>query len=101
MGIFGAKNPKAITDNKFTWKNNVIEITEDGYLLTSGIIGIVGIVRIPVRHIETVTYTMNPLKPSIDIDINLIGKGVVFGKIIVGMDLTDEVQDWLLERIEE
>jgi len=101
MGIFGAKNPKAITDNKFTWKNNVIEITEAGYLLTSGIIGIVGIVRIPVRHIETVTYTMNPLKPSIDIDINLIGKGVVFGKIIVGMDLTDEVQDWLLERIEE
>ena len=98
MGIFGAKNPKAITDNKFTWKNNVIEITEAGYLLTSGIIGIV---RIPVRHIETVTYTMNPLKPSIDIDINLIGKGVVFGKIIVGMDLTDEVQDWLLERIEE
>ncbi|EEM16203.1 hypothetical protein COM13_28410 [Bacillus pseudomycoides] len=98
MGIFGAKNPKAITDNKFTWKNNVIEITEDGYLLTSGIIGIV---RIPVRHIETVTYTMNPLKPSIDIDINLIGKGVVLGKIIVGMDLKDEVQDWLLERIEE
>lgn len=60
-----------------------------------------GLFVIPVRHIKTVTYTMNPLKPSIDININLTGKGVVLGKIIVEMDLTDEVQDWLLERIEE
>lgn len=33
------------------------------------------------------------------VDINLIGKSVVLGTIAVGIDLKDEVQDWLLEKL--
>ena len=31
------------------------------------------------------------------VDLNIIGKGVILGVITVGIDLKDEVQDWLLK----
>lgn len=98
MGLFGTKNPKTITDNSFSWKDNVIEITESGYLQSKGLINMV---RIPVRHIDTVTYSISTTKPSMSVDLNIIGKGVVLGVITVGIDLKDEVQDWLLNKIEK
>lgn len=35
------------------------------------------------------------------VDLNIISKGVVLGVITVGIDLKDEVQDWLLKKIEK
>lgn len=35
------------------------------------------------------------------VDLNIIGKGVILGVITVGIDLKDEVQDWLLKNIEK
>ncbi len=32
------------------------------------------------------------------VDLNIIGKGVILGIITVGIDLKDEVQDWLLKK---
>ncbi|EOO65512.1 hypothetical protein ACQVPJ_26240 [Bacillus mycoides] len=95
MSLFGTKNPKQITDNEFTWKKNTIKIT-DMYVESSGLINIV---RIPKKHIETVTYQIKTTKPSMSVDINLIGKGVVLGTIDVGIDLKDEIQDWLMSRL--
>lgn len=33
------------------------------------------------------------------VDLNIIGKGVILGVITVGIDLKDEVQDWLLKKM--
>lgn len=35
------------------------------------------------------------------VDLNIISKEVVLGVITVGIDLKDEVQDWLLKKIEK
>ncbi|TSI19921.1 hypothetical protein FOT98_09005 [Bacillus sp. HY001] len=96
MGLFGAKNPKQITANEFMWKDNIIKIT-DMYVESAGLINIV---RVPKKHIETVTYEIKTGKVSMSVDINLIGKGVVLGTIAVGIDLKDEVQDWLLKSLD-
>ncbi|WP_242280915.1 MULTISPECIES: hypothetical protein [Bacillus cereus group] len=51
------------------------------------------------KYIETVTYEIKTVKVAISVDINLIGKGVILGTIAVGIDLKDEVLDWLLEKL--
>lgn len=33
------------------------------------------------------------------VNLNIIGKGVILGFITVGIDLKDEVQDWLLKKM--
>jgi len=96
MGLFSSKNPKTITDTEFLWKDNAIKIT-DTYVETSGLINFV---RVPKKHIETVTYEIKTGKVSVSVDINLIGKGVVLGTIAVGIDLKEEVQDWLLKNLD-
>lgn len=96
MGLFGTKNAKTITDTEFSWKDNKIKIT-DTYVESSGLINVV---RVPKKHIETVTYEIKTGKVSISVDINLIGKGVVLGTIAVGIDLKEEVQDWLLKNLD-
>ncbi|KWU68451.1 hypothetical protein AWW71_04965 [Bacillus cereus] len=95
MGLFGTKNAKTITDTEFSWKDNKIKIT-DTYVESSGLINVV---RVPKKHIETVTYEIKTGKVSISVDINLIGKGVVLGTIAVGIDLKEEIQDWLLKNL--
>ena len=97
MGLFSSKQPKTITDTTFMWNNNVIEITDNGYLQSKGLINMI---RIPIRHIETVTYSIITTKPSISVEINIIGKGVILGSLLVGIDLKDEIQDWLIEKLE-
>lgn len=96
MGLFGSKTAKIVTDTEFSWKDNKIKIT-DFYVESSGLINIV---RVPKKHIETVTYEIKTGKVSMSVDINLIGKGVVLGTIAVGIDLKDEVQDWLLKNLD-
>lgn len=32
------------------------------------------------------------------VNLNIIGKGVILGVITVGIDLKDEVQEWLLKK---
>lgn len=95
MGLFGSKTAKVVTDTEFSWKDNKIKIT-DTYVESSGLINIV---RVPKKHIETVTYEIKTGKVSMSVDINLVGKGVVLGTIAVGIDLKDEVQDWLLKNL--
>ncbi|MCC2483681.1 hypothetical protein LKM01_17805 [Bacillus pacificus] len=96
MGLFGTKNAKTITDTEFSWKDNKIKIT-DTYVQSSGLINVV---RVPKKHIETVAYEIKTGKVSMSVDINLIGKGVVLGTIAVGIDLKEEVQDWLLKNLD-
>lgn len=94
--MFGSKEKgTVITENEITWKKNRIAI-EKGYLVSSGLINIV---RIPVKHIETVTYSIDGVKEVLTPEIKLIGKGTVLGTLKVGVDLRDEIQDWILEKI--
>ncbi|MCM3587349.1 hypothetical protein M3182_16550 [Mesobacillus maritimus] len=96
MALFGSKSPEKIVSNtEFSWKANKIKI-ENGYLTSEGLINIV---RIPIRDIETVTYTIEGVKEALTPELNIIGKGVLLGKLKVGIDLKDEIQDWILERI--
>jgi hypothetical protein len=97
MGLFGSKTPsKIVTDTEFSWKTNKIKITDDGYLVSEGLIHFV---RIPIRHIETVTYCIKGVKDAVTPEIQIIGKGVVLGTLQVEADLRDEIQDWLLEKL--
>ncbi|WP_096155376.1 MULTISPECIES: hypothetical protein [Bacillus] len=98
MGLFSPKNTKKkiINDNEFSWNKNKVELTEDGYLVSEGVININ---RIPIRHIETVVYSVNITKEVAVPEIQLIGKGVVLGTLKIGNDTKDDLQDWLLERL--
>jgi hypothetical protein len=95
MGFFSTKG-STITDNEYSWKKNKISI-QNGYLVSEGLINIV---RIPTKHIETVTYSIEGVKEVFTPELQLIGKGVVLGKLKVGVDLRDEIQDWLMEKLE-
>lgn len=94
--MFGTKDKGVqITENEFVWKKNRIAI-ENGYLVTEGIINIV---RIPVKAIETVTYCIDGVKDAITPELRIIGKGTILGTIKVGIDIKDDVQDWLIEKL--
>ncbi|KKK40098.1 hypothetical protein WQ57_01515 [Mesobacillus campisalis] len=86
---------ETVSEPEFSWKTNKIKI-ENGYLVSEGLINIV---RIPVRHIETVTYTIEGVKEAFTPELNIFGKGVLLGKLKVSIDLKDEIQDWILERV--
>lgn len=96
MALFGSKaSDKIVNQKEFSWKSNKIKI-ENGYLTSEGLINIV---RIPIKDVETVTYTIEGVKEAFTPELNIIGKGVILGKLKVGIDLKDEIQDWILERI--
>ncbi|MGY3716163.1 hypothetical protein ACWE42_11650 [Sutcliffiella cohnii] len=100
MGLFSSsKNSKKkiVSEKEYAWNKNKIELTDDGYLLSDGIININ---RIPIRHIETIVYSVNITKEVAVPELQIIGKGVVLGTIKVGHDEKDELQDWLLDRLE-
>lgn len=97
MALFGSKTDgKIVTDSEFSWKKNKISI-KNGYLQSEGLINIV---RIPIKHIDTVTYMINATKPSMSVDLRIIGKGTVLGTLAVGIDLKDEIQDWLIDKLD-
>ena len=91
MGLFGSALTK--TDTEYSWKQNKISI-ENGYLKSAGLINTV---RIPLHHIDTVTYSIEGIK--IAQELKIIGKGTVLGTLKVGLDLIDEIQDWILNKI--
>lgn len=89
------KATRNVNDNEFTWKKNVIKIEND-YLLTGGTLHTT---RIPLDSIETVVWSLNPLKPTIAPNIRIIGKGVILAELPIGLDIINDVQDWILEKI--
>lgn len=97
MGIF-SKSEKVVSETEFSWNKNKIEITQDGYLRSEGLINVV---RIPLRHIDTVTYGIVGVKDVLTPDLHIIGQGVVLGTLRVGSDLINEIQDWILSKIEK
>lgn len=98
MGLFSSKTTKKkiVNDQEFSWNKNKVSLTEGGYLVSEGVININ---RIPIRHIETVVYSVNVTKEIAVPEIQLIGKGVVLGTLKVGNETKDELQDWLLEKL--
>jgi hypothetical protein len=96
MTLFGSKNSGVnVTENEFSWKKNKISVV-NGYLVSEGLINVV---RIPVRHIETVTYSIEGVKEAITPELRIIGKGTILGTLKVGVDLKDDIQDWLIENL--
>jgi hypothetical protein len=94
--MFGSKEKGiTVTANEFAWKKNRIAI-QNGFLVSEGLINVV---RIPVKHIETVTYSIEGVKEAIAPELSIIGKGTVLGTLKVGVDLKDDIQDWLIENL--
>lgn len=91
MGLFGSSLKK--TDTEFSWNKNKIYI-EGGYLKSEGLINTV---RIPLKHIDTITYSIEGIK--ITPELKIIGKGTVLGTLKLGLDLIDDIQDWILNKI--
>ena len=58
MGLFGSSLKK--TDTEFSWNKNKIVI-EDGYLRSEGLINTS---RIPMKHIDTVTYSFEGINKN-------------------------------------
>ncbi|MFD1387652.1 hypothetical protein ACFQ4Z_12655 [Oceanobacillus oncorhynchi subsp. oncorhynchi] len=91
--MFGEKKGVKVNAETFTWKKNVIKV--EGDYFTTG--GTLVNSRIPVDAIETVVWGMNPLKPTVIPKVKIIGKGTVLAEIPVGLDIINDVQDWILE----
>ncbi|KIL74526.1 hypothetical protein [Bacillus badius] len=84
------------TATEYCWKKNVIKV-DNGFLISKGPITNV---RIPVQHIETVVYSMNPKKPALVPGLKIIGKGTVLAELDISAEYIESVQDWLLQVIE-
>ncbi|OZI12871.1 hypothetical protein CD798_06110 [Bacillaceae bacterium SAOS 7] len=86
-----------VTDTECLWKKNVIKI-ENGYLVSKGL---VTNVRIPLHHVDTVVYSMNPKKPALVPGLKIVGKGVILAEMDISAEYIETVQDWLLQVIEK
>ncbi|WP_338449505.1 hypothetical protein R4Z09_25575 [Niallia oryzisoli] len=108
MGIFsgGAKTNKQVSEIEYSWKSNFLKI--NGKFLETG--GLIGTIRVPLEAIETVVIeTLEPIeslnvlkaaKEAMTPRVILIGKGTRLAYLKVGIDIANEVQEWLLERIQ-
>ncbi|KAB7704225.1 hypothetical protein F9802_18205 [Bacillus aerolatus] len=85
------------TDTEYCWKKNVIKV-DKGFLISKGLITNV---RIPIHHIDTVVYSLNPKKPAIMPGLKIIGKGVVLAEMDITGEYIESVQDWLLRVIDQ
>ncbi|GIN87650.1 hypothetical protein J6TS2_40360 [Heyndrickxia sporothermodurans] len=95
MALLGENTTWTTTNTEFFWKKNRL-IVENGYLTSSGVINNI---RVPLRAIETVVWSINPAKPTISPSLKIIGKGIVLAEIQVGIDIINDVQDWILTKI--
>ncbi|MBM7649199.1 hypothetical protein JOC78_002152 [Bacillus ectoiniformans] len=86
-----------VTDQEYLWKKNCIK-AENNYLVSKGLITNV---RIPIKHIDTVVYSMNPKKPAIVPVLKIIGQGTVLAEMDIPAIYIESVQDWLLQVIEQ
>ncbi|MCM3675030.1 hypothetical protein M3699_14325 [Peribacillus simplex] len=95
MALFGGKETLTVTDKEYSWKKNEIKI-ENGYLVSKGIINNI---RVPLSAIETAVWSINPTKPTIVPTLKIIGRGVVLAELAVGIDIINDIQDWILKNI--
>ncbi|MBT2605629.1 hypothetical protein J7E55_21855 [Bacillus sp. ISL-53] len=95
MALFGGKETLTVTDTEYSWKKNEIKIIE-GYLVSKGVINNI---RVPLNAIETAVWSLNPTKPTITPTLKIIGKGVVLAELAVGIDIINDIQDWILKNI--
>ena len=90
------------TDKEFKYGTNHLFITNNGYLMLNN--GYTQF-RIYLKHIDTVVYYTQDQTSSINgsIALNIVGQGVVLGSVYVTNSgfLKDQLQDWLIARIEE
>jgi len=86
-----------VTATQYCWKKNVIKV-ENGYLISKGLITNV---RIPLQHIDTVVYSMNPKKPALVPGLKIIGKGVILAEMDISAEYIERIQDWLLQVIDQ
>lgn len=93
--MFKAKETRDVTNTEFIWKKNYFKI-KDGYLKTGGTLNTN---RIPLNAIETVVWSLNPLKPTMTPPLRVIGKGVVLAEIPVGIDIIEDIQDWIVNNV--
>lgn len=84
-----------VTATEYAWKKNSIKV-EHGYLISKGMITNV---RIPLQHIDTVVYCMNPKKPALVPSLKIVGKGVILAELEIAPNYVESVQDWLLQAI--
>ncbi|MFK2827003.1 hypothetical protein QYG89_15225 [Bacillus sp. B190/17] len=84
------------TDTEYCWKKNMIKV-ENGFLISKGPITNV---RIPIHHIDTVVYSMNPMKPTIMPGLRIIGRGATLAEMDIPGEYIESVQDWLLRVID-
>ncbi|MED3655285.1 hypothetical protein P4489_13350 [Heyndrickxia sporothermodurans] len=96
MAYLDGSNVLTESNMEYLWKKNKITI-ENGYLMSSGLINNV---RVPLKAIETVVWAINPAKPTLSPALKIIGKGIVLAEIQIGIDIINDVQDWILEKLE-
>lgn len=108
MALFGGdkKNGKTVSDSEFSWKSNFLKI--NGRFLETG--GLIGTCRVPLNAIETVVIeTIEPMdslnvlkaaKEAMSPRVILIGKGTRLTYIKVGLDIANDIQEWLLDKID-
>lgn len=104
MGLFSSG--KKVDEKEFTWKSNFQKNKWPIFLETGGLIGTI---RVPIHAIETVVIeTLEPFeslniikaaKEAITPRVILIGKGTKLAYLKVGIDIANEIQDWLLEKV--
>ncbi|MFY3790429.1 hypothetical protein ACOQFO_01725 [Ureibacillus sp. MALMAid1270] len=102
MGFFRGKNGVNVTDSEFTWKTNFLKI--NGRFLETG--GLIGTIRVPIDAIETIVIeTLEPMdslnilkaaKEAMSPRVILIGKGTRLAYLKIGIDIANDVQEWLL-----
>ncbi|MDH5161830.1 hypothetical protein [Heyndrickxia oleronia] len=94
MALLEEMSTLTTTNTEFIWKKNKIVI-DNGYLTTSGVINNI---RVPLNAIETVVWSINPAKPTLSPCLKIIGKGIVLAEIQIGIDIINDVQDWILTK---
>lgn len=104
MGFFSNSKSKfdrevISTENSIKFATFSMEITPNGFLKIEDYFNIH---KIPLKHIDTVTYSIKDKKDSTSsANMNIIGKGVVLCTLTFDhkSDHKDIVQEWLLEKI--
>lgn len=92
MGLFS--QPKAInTPSEYSFKHNFLKVNGD--FLEIG--GLIGTARVHLDAIETVAYSVKV--PGITMALKIIGCGVVLAEVNVGVDIMNEVQEWILTAV--
>lgn len=107
MGIFSKGKKNTFSESEISWKGNSIKIN-GAFFETEGLIGAV---RIPLDAIETVVIETNEPIESFNVikaakeamtpRVVLVGKGTKLAYLKVGIDGANEIQEWILDKIQK